>query len=141
MKQTANWQTTFWSEMSTAEPLQPFAYILIGALVLFVFFQLGNAFGHHRDRRHEPHEKSFDVPVVHLEHMTLSIERRTQWNLLTAREKQVAALAARGFSNSEIAFRLRIKSRTVDTHIKNIYSKLDVHTRAGLAYEFRRSSR
>ena len=42
---------------------------------------------------------------------------------LTAREREVAALIARGKSNGEIASELILSKRTVQKHIANILSK------------------
>jgi DNA-binding NarL/FixJ family response regulator len=59
------------------------------------------------------------------------------WRSLTKREKQIAGLVAHGFSNDEIAARLGIKSSTVNAHLRNIYDKLQVHSRAELGYRIR----
>ena len=45
---------------------------------------------------------------------------------LTPRENQVLALLAGAASNREIAEALEIGVRTVETHLGNIYGKLDV---------------
>jgi HD-GYP domain-containing protein (c-di-GMP phosphodiesterase class II) len=50
---------------------------------------------------------------------------------LTAREVEVLKLIARGHSNRVVAERLVISAKTVDNHIQNIYSKINVSTRAG----------
>jgi DNA-binding CsgD family transcriptional regulator len=52
---------------------------------------------------------------------------------LTAREREVAALIARGRSNREIAAALVIGERTVQTHIGNIFAKLGCDSRAQVA--------
>jgi DNA-binding CsgD family transcriptional regulator/Flp pilus assembly protein TadD len=49
---------------------------------------------------------------------------------LTERERAVAALAAQGKSNQEIAAALVVSKRTVETHMGNILSKLGVSSRA-----------
>ena len=51
---------------------------------------------------------------------------------LTQREHQVAGLAARGLSASEIAQHLHISERTVESHLANAYAKLGIHSRAAL---------
>jgi LuxR family maltose regulon positive regulatory protein len=48
---------------------------------------------------------------------------------LTERELEVLRLLAEGLSNKEIAERLIVAPSTVKQHLKNIYSKLDVHSR------------
>jgi LuxR family maltose regulon positive regulatory protein len=48
---------------------------------------------------------------------------------LSAREREVLQLLATGLSNQEIAQKLFIAKSTVRSHIKSIYSKLDVHRR------------
>lgn len=52
---------------------------------------------------------------------------------LTAREREVAALAAAGRSNRAIAQKLVVSVRTVEGHLYQVYSKLSVSTRAELA--------
>jgi DNA-binding NarL/FixJ family response regulator len=49
---------------------------------------------------------------------------------LTEREKAVLKMVASGYTSGEIASRMTISFRTVNTHIKNIYRKLQVHSRA-----------
>ncbi len=51
---------------------------------------------------------------------------------LTAREHEIAGLAARGPSNREIADRLVISVRTVDNHLHNAFAKLGVTHRGDL---------
>ena len=52
---------------------------------------------------------------------------------LTARELEIARLAADGLSSREVADRLSISVRTVDNHLGTIYSKLGVRSRAELS--------
>lgn len=49
---------------------------------------------------------------------------------LSEREKEVLKLVASGYTSTEIGARLIISGQTVNTHIKNIYRKLNVRTRA-----------
>jgi len=49
---------------------------------------------------------------------------------LSEREKEVLKLVASGYTSTEIGSRLNISGQTVNTHIKNIYRKLNVRTRA-----------
>ena len=50
---------------------------------------------------------------------------------LTTREKEVIQLMTEGLVMKEIADRLKLSYGTVDAHLKNIYTKLHVHTRGG----------
>lgn len=52
---------------------------------------------------------------------------------LTRREEEVAELAVTGLSNREIAERMTVSKRTVDTHIEHIYAKTGVSSRVALA--------
>jgi DNA-binding NarL/FixJ family response regulator len=45
---------------------------------------------------------------------------------LTPRQRQVAELLARGYSNKQIAARLCVSVRTVESHRANIYEKLGI---------------
>ncbi|HEY7130817.1 MAG TPA: response regulator transcription factor [Candidatus Limnocylindrales bacterium] len=59
---------------------------------------------------------------------------------LSPREVEVLAHLARGATNREIATALGISERTVDRHVSNIYTKLDVSSRAAataFAYKHR----
>jgi DNA-binding response OmpR family regulator len=57
---------------------------------------------------------------------------------LTAREFEVLNLLADGLSQSDIAARLFISSKTVATHIEHILEKLEVRSRAqAVAYAYR----
>jgi pimeloyl-ACP methyl ester carboxylesterase/DNA-binding CsgD family transcriptional regulator len=58
--------------------------------------------------------------------------------VLTARERQVLQLIARGSTNREIADRLVLSERTVARHITNLYAKIDARSKAeATAYAFR----
>ena len=48
---------------------------------------------------------------------------------LSAREREVLILASKGFSSKEVAARLFISERTVQTHLASIYDKLGAKTR------------
>jgi predicted ATPase/DNA-binding NarL/FixJ family response regulator len=52
---------------------------------------------------------------------------------LTRREREVAALVARGLTDRQIAEALVIAEGTVGVHLTNIFTKLDLHARAQLA--------
>ena len=52
---------------------------------------------------------------------------------LTRREKEIAALVAAGLGNREIAARLFLSKRTVDSHMEHIFTKLGLSSRTQLA--------
>jgi DNA-binding NarL/FixJ family response regulator len=56
-------------------------------------------------------------------------------DFLTAREQEVLALAAKGFSYSEIAQMLNLSSHTIASYTKHIYEKLSVSSRSQAVYE------
>jgi DNA-binding NarL/FixJ family response regulator len=52
---------------------------------------------------------------------------------LTRREKEIAALVARGLTSRQIASKLVLSTRTVDKHVTNILKKLGLHSREQIA--------
>ena len=50
---------------------------------------------------------------------------------LSEREVEVLRLLARGQTLKEVARQFTIAYKTVDRHVQNIYTKIDVSTRAG----------
>jgi DNA-binding CsgD family transcriptional regulator len=52
---------------------------------------------------------------------------------LTAREREVAVLVARGHSNPQVARELVIAPRTAARHVEHVMAKLGVHSRAEIA--------
>jgi len=62
--------------------------------------------------------------------MVVASFRKNSENPLTEREKEILALLCEGENYRTIAARLFISTNTVKTHIKNIYEKLHVNSRA-----------
>jgi len=54
------------------------------------------------------------------------------YEILGAREREVLQLLAEGLTSSEIATRLCVSTRTIDSHRRNIMRKLDLHNVAAL---------
>ena len=64
-------------------------------------------------------------------HTAPTIDRAA--NPLGKREREVAQLVAKGLSNKEIATRLFLSERTVETHVYNILNKLGFNSRVNIA--------
>ena len=58
------------------------------------------------------------------------MESEDRYSTLTHREREVLSLVAEGYTNAEIAARLEISSRTVETHRANMMRKLGLRTLA-----------
>jgi DNA-binding NarL/FixJ family response regulator len=54
-------------------------------------------------------------------------------DVLTAREHEVALLVADGLANRVIAERLAVSERTVETHVRNVLTKLGLANRTQVA--------
>jgi DNA-binding NarL/FixJ family response regulator len=68
-----------------------------------------------------------------------ALDERARRPTLSLREWQVLELMAEGMRNKEIAVALGISADTVGMHVKNLYTKLDVHDRtAAVAKAIRR---
>lgn len=68
-----------------------------------------------------------------------ALDRRSQayqlqadWQRLSLREQQVAALACLGYTNPQIAARLSISGETVKTHMRNVLLKFNLASKAEL---------
>lgn len=67
---------------------------------------------------------------IHIARMVIKSFQRNQDSPLSKRETQILELVGNGKSRSQIARELFIDLETVRSHIKNIYLKLDVNSRA-----------
>jgi len=61
-------------------------------------------------------------------------------SLLTERESQILRLLMKGNSYKEIATEIFISVETLNSHVKNIYRKLNVHSRSELAAKYSHSN-
>ena len=62
---------------------------------------------------------------------------KTDHGPFSEREYEILTIVARGFSSEEIARMLSISPHTVISHVKSIYQKLAVHSRAEAVFEAR----
>jgi len=71
------------------------------------------------------------APEIQDELLQLASARpQAQLNNLTRREQEVLGLMAEGYTNSGIARRLSVSERTVESHVNNIFSKLNLTSEA-----------
>src|SRR5262249_20316881 len=52
---------------------------------------------------------------------------------LTPQELQIARFVAEGMSNKQVAAQLFLSPRTIDSHLRNVFSKLAISSRTQLA--------
>jgi DNA-binding CsgD family transcriptional regulator len=91
---------------------------IAGALALFR--QCGATY----DVRRLEHAKRFDLPTAR---EAAALQRE-----LSAREREIAQLAAAGRSNREIAGQLYIAQKTVEKHLASAFHKLGISSRSQL---------
>ena len=68
-----------------------------------------------------------------VEEVTAACGTGSELDCLTRREREVLVLLAQGLTNKEMAEALVITTNTIKRHLKAIFIKLDVHTRAAAA--------
>ncbi len=62
----------------------------------------------------------------------VSTDREEALSILTPREHEVFQLASQGLRNAEIAAKLFLSEKTIKTHLRNIYGKLALSSKADL---------
>ena len=75
---------------------------------------------------------SEDIARAALNEFVSSGGKKEPFAQLTSREREVLVLIAEGQSNKEIADRLGIGVRTIETHRERIMRRLNIHSVAGL---------
>ena len=63
------------------------------------------------------------------------VQARRGWEALTPTEIRVAGMVAQGMSNPQIAEKLFLSRRTVQTHVSHILAKLELQSRTDIARE------
>jgi two-component system nitrate/nitrite response regulator NarL len=75
---------------------------------------------------------SQDIAQQALGHLAQSLERELEIKALSDREREVLVGIAEGLSNKQLAARLGISARTIETHRGHIMQKLNIRSIAGL---------
>ena len=75
--------------------------------------------------------------VVALARRRRTARAKSGWDSLTLAELEVVRLIGDGLSNKEIAARLHLSARTVQSHLSHVYRKLGLRSRLELAREYR----
>ena len=83
-------------------------------------------------RLDDPRHVSPAVAHAALNQFVRGVANSSNDKTLTSREREVLVQIAEGLSNKEIASRLGVGVRTVETHRERIMRKLDIHSVAGL---------
>ena len=115
-------------------------HALLGPLVCDGRLQGVLAFTRHVDDAAFQPDDLADLTALCL-HMSAFLARQAaapEFPELTARERQICDRVARGHTNAQIARELCVSRETVKAHLKAIFRKCDVHSRAGLAGSWRR---
>jgi DNA-binding NarL/FixJ family response regulator len=73
-----------------------------------------------------------EIAKAALNQLVTSGGKKDPFAQLTSREREVLVLIAEGQSNKEIATKLGIGVRTIETHRERIMRRLDIHSVAGL---------
>lgn len=73
---------------------------------------------------------------VRRRHWVQSHQEEFGWNSLTDTERAVAELIAQGLTNRQAAARMFLSPHTVSAHLRRIFAKLDIASRAELARIF-----
>jgi two-component system, NarL family, response regulator NreC len=105
------------------------AYVLKGTSTETLIFALREAMAGRRYLSPPLSDRAVEVYLAQIGTAERSTDR---YDLLTAREREVLELVARGASYAEIADKLTISPRTAETHRTNLMRKLDLKTTADI---------
>lgn len=106
------------------------AMILIITIVLpYMQKSFKEAFSSHRFIQAEIEDMPEETPALTVEDV---ISRLIEENSLTERESEILRLIVKGKTYKAMGEELFVSENTVKFHVKNIYSKLDVHSKSEL---------
>ena len=81
-------------------------------------------------RKKNPHEKNESQTEIKAQ--SAGAVKNLDFSLLSRREIEVARLAAKGYTNAQIAEALFISTETVKRHMASIFEKLEIDSRKEL---------
>jgi DNA-binding CsgD family transcriptional regulator len=91
--------------------------------------QVFNEWGGFRLRAY-PLAEGFGVLIERHEHLLVRLVDAMRGLPLSAQQREVALLLARGLTNVEVAHELGVSLNTASYHVKQLFAKLDAHDRA-----------
>jgi DNA-binding CsgD family transcriptional regulator len=96
--------------------------------------EIGHGNGNPRRTELNPEEVVIDIDVDGFRYMLvrMPLSERTAHVVLSPREQEIARMVAKGHHNKTIADVLTISSWTVCTHLRRIFAKLGVNSRAAM---------
>ncbi len=102
--------------------------LIICLILKFVFQSINRMIGK------KDSEEKIESPVVQTESLqeTPLPSAKSDFSILSRREKEVARLAAKGYTNAQIAEELFISTETVKRHMSTIFEKLGIESRKQL---------
>ena len=90
--------------------------------------QVANEWGAFRLRAY-PISEGFGVLIERYEHLLVRLVDAMRGLRLSAQQREVALLLARGFTNVQVARELGVSLNTASYHVKQLFTKLDAHDR------------
>ena len=103
-----------------------FRPLVIGFLFNIIFSIVGNIQKKNNDSKKADKEKNNVIEENDKN------EQKLDFKILSRREIEVARLAAKGYTNSQIAEELFISTETVKSHMNSIFEKLKITSRKEL---------
>lgn len=77
-----------------------------------------------------------DVPAVGPSQQELDQERYQRWLYLSPREQDVTAFTCLGYTNRQMAYRMRISESTVKSYLQNVLNKFGLRSKIDLRLTF-----
>ena len=106
-------------------------YAIVMVVLVIIYLQIEPHFLYTLNKKIPEAEESSEYAdtVEIIEEVPEETKENDVLSALSKRELEVVDLIASGYSNADIAKMLFISAHTVNDHTKNIYRKLDVHSR------------